>query len=75
MQAVILAAGISRRLRPLTDSTPKCLLNIGNRNLLQRTMENVIVNSITVLFLLQVTGKHDKDFVKIIFRNQQNIYY
>jgi len=41
MQAVILAAGSSRRLRPLTDNTPKCLLNIRDKNLLHRTIENV----------------------------------
>ncbi|MBK8983142.1 MAG: phosphocholine cytidylyltransferase family protein [Ignavibacteria bacterium] len=47
MQAVILAAGVSRRLRPLTDNTPKCLLNIGGKNLLHRTIENVIDNGIS----------------------------
>ena len=31
MKAVILAAGIASRLRPLTDTTPKCLLKIGKR--------------------------------------------
>ncbi|MEO8446381.1 MAG: phosphocholine cytidylyltransferase family protein [bacterium] len=46
MQAIILAAGAARRLRPLTDSTPKCLLNIGGKSLLQRTIENVLDNGI-----------------------------
>lgn len=46
MQAIILAAGASRRLRPLTDNTPKCLLEVGDKNLLQRTIENVLVNGI-----------------------------
>ena len=46
MQAVILAAGASRRLRPLTDNTPKCLLKVGDKTLLQLTMDNVIQNGI-----------------------------
>ncbi|MBS1519043.1 MAG: phosphocholine cytidylyltransferase family protein [Bacteroidetes bacterium] len=41
MQAVILAAGASKRLRPLTDNTPKCLLDVRGKNLLHRTIENV----------------------------------
>lgn len=34
MKAFLLAAGIGTRLRPLTDVTPKCLLRIGDRPLL-----------------------------------------
>lgn len=39
MTAVILAAGISSRLRPLTDRIPKALLPVGGKPLLQRTLE------------------------------------
>ncbi len=34
MKAFLLAAGVGSRLRPLTDTTPKCMLPIGNRPLL-----------------------------------------
>ncbi|MCF0201904.1 MAG: phosphocholine cytidylyltransferase family protein, partial [Bacteroidaceae bacterium] len=46
MKAVILAAGMASRLRPLTNSTPKCLLKIGERTLLQRSMDALIANGI-----------------------------
>ena len=38
MIGVILAAGMAKRLRPLTDTKPKCLLEVGNRTLLERTV-------------------------------------
>jgi choline kinase len=41
MKGVILAAGISSRLRPLTDTTPKCLLPIGGETILARTLNNL----------------------------------
>ena len=34
MKAVLLIAGLGTRLRPLTESTPKCLLPIGGKPLL-----------------------------------------
>ena len=39
MIGVILAAGMAKRLRPLTDTKPKCLLEVGKRTLLERTVD------------------------------------
>ena len=39
MIGVILAAGMAKRLRPLTDTKPKCLLKVGERTLLERTVD------------------------------------
>ncbi|MCB2204515.1 phosphocholine cytidylyltransferase family protein [bacterium] len=46
MTALILAAGMARRLRPLTDNAPKCLLELGGRSILQRTVDNLLANGI-----------------------------
>lgn len=54
MKAVILAAGIASRLRPLTDHTPKCLLEIGGRCLLARTLDGLLANGIREVVV--VTG-------------------
>lgn len=64
IQAIILAAGISKRLRPLTDTTPKCLLNIGSKNILFRTIENIRHNGINDFII--VTGYREnmiKDYI------------
>lgn len=42
MKCVILAAGMAMRLRPLTTETPKCLLKVGGRSLLERSMDALI---------------------------------
>lgn len=41
MKAVLLVAGLGTRLRPLTNSTPKCLLPIGGKPLMQIWFEKL----------------------------------
>ncbi|MEZ0257978.1 MAG: nucleotidyltransferase family protein [Chthoniobacter sp.] len=40
-QAVIMAGGFGKRLHPLTENTPKPMLHVGNRPLLERTIEQL----------------------------------
>lgn len=58
MKAVILAAGMASRLRPLTDKCPKCLLTVGSRTLLQRTVDSVRAAGIDELVV--VTGYREE---------------
>lgn len=65
MIGVILAAGMASRLRPLTDHSPKCLLKVGERCLLQRTVDALVANGVGELVV--VTGYlHEmiEDFLK-----------
>ncbi|MDR1809282.1 MAG: phosphocholine cytidylyltransferase family protein [Prevotella sp.] len=54
MKAVILAAGIASRLRPLTNHTPKCLLQVAGKSLLERTIDAVVSNGVSDIVI--VTG-------------------
>lgn len=42
MEALLLAAGLGTRLRPLTNNIPKALVPIGNRTLLEINIKNLI---------------------------------
>jgi len=61
MQAIILAAGVARRLAPLTDRTNKCLLPVGGRSLLDRMLEALAANGVEATTV--VVG-HDQDQVR-----------
>lgn len=54
MIGVILAAGMAKRLRPLTDTCPKCLLKVGEKTLLERTVNAMLSTGIEELVV--VTG-------------------
>lgn len=42
MRAILLAAGIGRRLKPLTDVTPKSLIRIGKKSVLERMLDSLL---------------------------------
>ncbi len=73
MIAVILAAGLASRLRPITDTRPKCLLQVGERCLLQRTIDAIRLCGIEELVL--VTGYREdmiQEFVNQTYGNGNN---
>jgi choline kinase len=41
VKAIILAAGVGKRLWPITQERPKCLIELGGRSLLARTLEGL----------------------------------
>ena len=68
MKGVILAAGVSSRLRPLTDLVPKCLLELGGRSILGMTLANLVANGISDIVI--VTGYREdqiRGFVRDTF--------
>jgi len=51
MKAFILAAGRGERMRPLTDSTPKPLLTVGDEPLIVHTINNLVRAGVTDLVI------------------------
>jgi len=71
MKAVILAAGVASRLRPLTDNMPKCLLKVNGKTLLERTLDNFIDNGISDFLI--VTGYLQNMIIDFVTSNYPNI--
>ena len=60
MKCMILAAGLGERLRPLTDETPKPLIKIAGKSLIEHHLEKL--NSAgykEVVINLSYLGRHD----------------
>ena len=51
MKAMLLAAGLGKRLRPLTETTPKPLLRAGSKRLIEYQIENLVVAGITEIVI------------------------
>jgi choline kinase len=54
LKAVLLAAGSSTRLYPLTESTPKCLLEVGGKTLLEHQLDALAICDVSEVII--VTG-------------------
>lgn len=68
MKAIILAAGVGSRLRPMTNNCPKCLLQIGGCTILERMLSQVRDCGIKdVIFVLGYLQEQIKEYVKTKF--------
>lgn len=70
MKALILASGIAKRLKPLTNNIPKCLVKVKNRPLLDIHLTELAAAGIQEIII--TTGPHEKilqDFLEPYRRN------
>ncbi len=77
MKALLLSAGLGTRLRPLTNSIPKCLVPINNKPLLEYWLENLSQAGVSE-FLINTHYLHNQveDFVNNNkFKNQITLVY
>lgn len=76
MKAMILAAGLGQRMRPLTDHTPKPLLMVGGKPLLQHHLERIRAAGIhQVVINLAYLGHKIQEFAGDGSRFGLNIQY
>lgn len=71
LTAIILAAGLGSRLRPLTDTTPKCLLDVGGQTILARQLERIAAAGIRRAVV--VTGYRAEDVATHLSANRPPI--
>ena len=78
---MILAAGLGKRMQPITLKTPKPLIQIGNKNLLERAIDLLINHGIEEIAVnVHYLSRQIKDFinkkkykVKIIISDEQDM--
>ena len=76
MKAMILAAGRGERMRPLTDHTPKPLLKVAGKPLIEYTIEALVAAGITdIVINLAHLGEQIQDYLGDGSRFQANINY
>ncbi len=67
MKAIIIAAGPSKRLRPLTDELPKCMLKIHGKPLLQNIVDLFRNNGISDISVIRGYKGEKINFPNIIY--------
>ncbi|MBN1899336.1 MAG: phosphocholine cytidylyltransferase family protein [Spirochaetes bacterium] len=75
MDGLILAAGMATRLKPLTDDTPKSLLPVAGKPILQYIIDNLISHNIPRIVM--VTGfleEKIKDFLKTTYSQTEFVF-
>lgn len=68
MKAIILAAGMGSRIKPLTDNCPKSLLKVGDHTILEMIVSHIRDCGINeVVFVLGYLQEQIQDFIKTKF--------
>ena len=70
MQALILAAGMGKRLGKYTKNNTKCMLKVNNKTLIERTIEALVDNGVKKLIL--VVGYKNENVKKYLLEDCNN---
>tara|TARA_Y100000310_G_scaffold345796_1_gene470068 strand:+ start:4107 stop:4901 length:795 start_codon:yes stop_codon:yes gene_type:complete len=67
MKVIIIAAGPCKRLRPLTDEIPKCMLKINGKSMIQNTIDLFRSNGISDISVIRGYKKEKINFPDITY--------
>lgn len=73
MKAMVLVAGVSRRLYPLTEHRPKCLLEVGDRTIFDHQMD--AVRSVGIREVCLVLGYRREQIVEHARRHHPDLSF
>ncbi len=71
MQAMMLAAGMGKRLKDLTSDNTKCMLEVHGKSLLERALDILVDNGITKMVL--VVGYKGENVIELIGDNYRGM--
>jgi len=72
MKAIILASGEGKRLRPLTNTIPKCLVEIDNSTILDHQISNLMICKISDIVI--TTGPFEEKLVSHVSTNYPHLH-
>lgn len=73
MKAIILAAGLGSRLRPVTNEMPKCMVLVNGQPIIHKQISNLLENGINESDIVVVAGYKAEVLDKYIKDNFPNI--
>ena len=75
MKAMILAAGLGKRLKPLTNDIPKPLLKVGNQSLIERNIRSLLNYGFDEIVInVSYLGKMITEHVLELFPNNKIVF-
>lgn len=74
MNVIIIAAGFGNRLRPLTYSTPKPLIEVFNKSIIERNVEFLLEKEIKNIYIIVGYAKEKFEYLKEKYQGIKLIY-
>ncbi len=74
MQAVILAAGVGTRLRPLTNTTPKPMLKVGGKPILEHLLSSLPEEITEVIVVVEYLREQIENYFGLSFFGKKITY-